>query len=250
MEILLKFARTNPWAGIAKYKNCKEYIGSYWTRSGNRYTGLTPDEARELEEKVGYEAGKLAPYSDFWKTYAIAVGSRGLTLHTEKPMDELAYKFLSKHKRVANGLSKVKPTHDFVLVNQEFEAEENNRLNKIKREAYAEFNKMSIENMRKCLRLYGQKSDNISNELVESRLFELIESDPNKFFLLWVNNKNKEMQYIIEAAIAKNVIRKSKNVYYYGTDIIGRSLDDAISMLNDKNNQDIKMAILQETEAK
>ena len=157
---------------------------------------------------------------------------------------------MSKHKRVANGLSNIKPTHDFVLVNQEFEAEESNRINKIKREAYAEFNKMSIEDMRKCLRLYGQKSDNISNELVESRLFELIERDPNKFFLLWINNKNKDTQYIIEAAIAKNVIRKNKNVYYYGTDVIGRSLEDAISMLNDKKNQDIKMAILQETEVK
>lgn len=250
MEVLLKFARINPWAGIAKYKDCKEYIGSYWTRSGNKYTGLTQEQARELEKKIGYEEGHLSPQSDFWKRYAIAVGAKGETLHTERPEDELAYLFLRGHKRVADGLSKIKPTHDFVLVNQEFEAEESNRLNKVKREAYAEFNKMSIEDMRKCLRLYGQKSENISNELIESRLFELIERDPNKYFLLWINNKNKDTQYLIEAAISKNVIRKSKNVYYYGTDVIGRSLEDAISMLNDKNNQDVKMAIMQETEAK
>ena len=85
MEILLKFARVNPWAGIAKYKDCKEYIGSYWTRSGNKYTGLTQEEARELEKKIGYEEGYLSPQSDFWKRYAIAVGSKGEVLHTERP---------------------------------------------------------------------------------------------------------------------------------------------------------------------
>ena len=35
MEVVLKFARVNPWAGIAKYKNCYDYIGTYWTRAGN-----------------------------------------------------------------------------------------------------------------------------------------------------------------------------------------------------------------------
>ena len=90
----------------------------------------------------------------------------------------------------------------------------------------------------------------MSNELVESKLFELVEKDPNKFFLIWVNNKTKNTQFIIEAAIAKNVMRKSRNVYYYGTDIIGSSLEDAIAYLDDKKNQDIRLVIIQETEAK
>lgn len=250
MDIILKFARTNPWAGIAKYKNCKDYISTYWTRSGNRYTGLTPEDARRLEKEMGYEEGHLSPQSGFWKTYAIGLSARDKVLHTERPEDELAYLFLKGHKRVANGINNLKPTHDYVLVNKEIEAEEANKRNKAKREAFSEFNKMSIEEMRKCLRLYGHKTDNISNELVESSLFDLIENDPDKFFLIWVNNKVRDTQYIIEAAISKNVIRKSKNIYYYGTDIIGRSLEDAIASLNDKKNQDIKMTILQEIESK
>lgn len=171
-------------------------------------------------------------------------------MHTEKPEDELAYLFLKNHKRVATGLSNIRPQHDYVLVNTDAEAEAANKLNKIKREAFAEFNKMSLEEMRKCLRIYGHKSDNISNELVESKLFELIEKDPRKFFLLWIDNKNKDTQYILETAISKNVIRKSKNVYYYGTDVIGRSQDDAISFLNEKANQDIKISILEQIDAK
>lgn len=250
MEVILKFARVNPWAGIAKYKNCYDYIGTYWTRSGNRYTGLTEEDARRLEKEMGYEEGHLAPTSHFWKTYSIRIGAKDVYLHTEKPEDELAYLFLKNHKRVALGLSNIKPQNDYVLVNSEAEAEAKNKFNRVKREAIAEFNKMSLEEMRKCLRIYGNRADNISNELVENKLFELIEKDPNKFFLIWVNNKNKETQYILDTAISKNVIRKSKNLYYYGTDVIGRSNDDAISFLNNKANQEIKLAILNEIDAK
>ena len=250
MEVILKFARVNPWAGIAKYKNCYDYIGTYWTRSGNRYTGLTEEDARRLEKEMGYEEGHLAPTSPFWKTYSIKVGAKDVYLHTEKPEDELAYLFLKNNKRVALGLSNIKPQNDYVLVNSEAEAEAKNKINRVKREAITEFNKMSLEEMRKCLRIYGNRADNISNELVENKLFELIEKDPNKFFLIWVNNKNKETQYILDTAISKNIIRKSKNIYYYGTDVIGRSNDDAISFLNNKANQEIKLAILNEIDAK
>lgn len=250
MEVVLKFARVNPWAGIAKYKNCYDYIGTYWTRAGNIHTGLSEEDARRLEKAMGYEEDHLAPTSSFWKTYSVRLGAKDVFLHTEKPEDELAYLFLKNHKRVATGLSNIRPQHDYVLVNTDAEAEAANKLNKIKREAFAEFNKMSLEEMRKCLRIYGHKSDNISNELVESKLFELIEKDPRKFFLLWIDNKNKDTQYVLETAISKNVIRKSKNVYYYGTDVIGRSQDDAISFLKEKSNQDILMAIMQEIESK
>ena len=132
----------------------------------------------------------------------------------------------------------------------ESEAEEANRLNKVKRQAIIEFNKMSLEDMRKALRLYGYKGETMSSELVESKLFELVEKDPNRFFMIWVNNKSRNTQFLIEAAIAKNIIRKSRNIYYYGTDIIGNSLEDAVSHLDDKNNQDLKLTILQETESK
>lgn len=250
MEVVLKFARPNAWAGIAKYKDCKEYIGPYWTRSGNRYTGLTEEDARRLEKAIGYEEGHLAPTSPFWTTFAVILGTRDLVLHTENPYDELQYLFLKSYKRVANGIANVRPCHDYVLVNKEYEAEETNRINKKKREAFAEFGKMSLEDMRKCLRLYGVKSDNISSELVESKLFELIEKDPDKYSLLWTNNKNKDTQFIIEAAISKNVMRKSKNLYYYGTDVIGRSLEDTIAFLKEPKNQDIRMAIMQEIESK
>ena len=250
MEVILRFKTKDPWAGITKYKNCYDYIAPYWTRSGNKYTGLTEDEAKRLEKEIGYAEGTLSPYSDYWNTFAIKITTKEIILHTERSYDELQYLFLKGHKRVANGINNVKPNNDYILINKDSEAEEANRLNKVKRQAIVEFNKLSLDDMRKALRLYAFKSDSMSNELVESKLFELVEKDPNKFFLIWVNNKSKNTQFIIESAVAKNVIRKSRNIFYYGTDIIGNSMEDAIAYLDDKKNQDLKMVIMQEIESK
>ena len=250
MEVILRFKTKDPWAGITKYKNCYDYIAPYWTRSGNKYTGLTEDEAKRLEKEIGYAEGTLSPYSDYWNTFAIKITTKEIILHTERSYDELQYLFLKGHKRVANGINNVKPNNDYIPINKDSEAEEANRLNKVKRQAIVEFNKLSLDDMRKALRLYAFKSDSMSNELVESKLFELVEKDPNKFFLIWVNNKSKNTQFIIESAVAKNIIRKSRNIFYYGTDIIGNSMEDAIAYLDDKKNQDLKMVIMQEIESK
>lgn len=162
----------------------------------------------------------------------------------------MQYLFLKGHKRVADGLSNMNPSKDYVLINKDAEAEQANRVNKVKREAYRELDKMSIEDMRKCLRLYGMKSDTMSNELVEAKLTEQVETSPEKFMLKWVENPNKEINFVIEEAIAKNIIRKNRTQYFFGTDLIGNGIDDVIAYLQDKKNQDIKLAILNEIKSK
>ena len=49
MEVTLRFKSIDPWAKVTKYKDCQDYIATYWTRSGNKYTGLTPEDAERLE---------------------------------------------------------------------------------------------------------------------------------------------------------------------------------------------------------
>ena len=66
----------------------------------------------------------------------------------------------------------------------------------------------------------------------------------------WVNNDEKELMFIIEEAVAKNIIRKNRTQYFYGTDMLGNGIDDVISYLKEKKNQDIKMTILQEIKSK
>jgi len=250
MEIILRHKKKDPWSGVVKYKSCFDYIAPFLTRSGNRHTGLTDLDAVRLEKALGLEEGTLAPHSKYWVTFAIKITNKELILNTDRAWDELQYLFLKNHKKVSIGLADMKPGADYVLINKDSEAQELNRINKRRREAVKEFDKMSLEDMRKCLRIYGYKADTISAELVESKLFEVVEKDPEKFFSKWINNTTKATEFAIEAAIAKNIIRKNKNVYYYGTEIIGSSLSDTIAYLDNKNNQDIKIAIMSELESK
>lgn len=250
MEVIVRIIKTNPWTGITKWPTCFDYISSYWTRSGNLYTGLSTEDAARLEKEMSYPEGQLSSNSAFWDTFAIKIGRNDVILDTNKPEDELKYLFLKNHKRVANGLNNIKPNTDYVIINKDSEAEEANKINKAKREAYREFDKMSIEDMRKCLRLYGIKSDTMSNELVEAKLNEQIEKSPKQFMTKWVENPNKEINFVIEEAISKNIIRKNRSQYYFGTDLIGNGLEDVIAYLKDKKNQDIKLAILNEIKSK
>lgn len=236
MEVIVRMTKVNPWTGLIKWSNCFDFISSYWTRSGSRYTGLKADKARELEQKMGKAEGELDPDSTFWDTFAIE--------------GELQYLFLLGHKRVANGIDKVTPSTDYVLINKEAEAEQINKANKVKRDAYRALDKMSLEDMRKCLRLLGIKADTMSNELVEARLGENVEADPARFIRIWVDNPNKEINFVIEEALSKNIIRKNRASYYFGTDLIGNGLEDVIAYLKDKKNQDIYLSIMSEIKSK
>ncbi len=250
MEVIVRSTKFNPWVGLTKWSNCFDYISTYWTRSGVKYTGLTPEKARELEQKLGYPENHLSPSSHFWDTFCVKVGSSERVINTDSPLGELQYLFLKNNKFVADGLDKVSPSKNWVLINKEQEAIQNNKLNKVKRDAYRALDKMSLEEMRKCLRLFGVKADSLSNEMVEASLTEYVEKDPNKFLRIWVDNPNKEINFVIEEALAKNIIRKNRATYYFGTDIIGNGLDDVIAFLKDKKNQDILLAIKSETQSK
>ena len=104
--------------------------------------------------------------------------------------------------------------------------------------------------LRKCLRIWGVKADNLSNELVESTLFNLVDKHPGDFFKKWINNKQKDTDFLLEEAIAKGIIRKDRTQYYYGSELFADSKQDAIAYLDAKKNQDLKLSIINQIESK
>jgi len=230
-----------------KYKNCYDYIAPYFTRSGNRYTGLSSEDVSRLGSKLGLN---LMPNSTYWDNFFVRIGSDDIYLETEDPIDEIKYIFLKGHKRVKTSMFERKATADYLLINKDEEAKRENLFNKSKVDAISEFRKLSLTDMRKCLRLFGHNSENSSSEVVENELFKIVESNPIAFLDKWVNNKDREIQVIIEQAVSKNVIRKNKNIYKFGSDIIGYSLTEVIDFMNNPKNQDIRLAILAGIDAK
>ena len=244
MEVILRPLRKSEWAGVYKYKNCVTNIGTYWTRSGQIYTGLNDEDRERLEKKLGL---LLVPSSEYWQTFYIKVGNKDIILNTDDPFDELKYLFLTGHKNVANGFNDTtRPLANFILINKESEAKITNKYNLVKRKAMKEFDKLSTAEMKKVLRLFGHRSDNISAELVEARLFDYIEKEPQKFIDRWVENKRRETEYLIQEAVSKNIIRKNRSEYRYGMDVIGHSLEDTIVYLDSPEHRELKSIIINE----
>ncbi len=247
MKVILRPTGRNSWSGLIKYRNCYEDLGSYYTRSGRLYTGLTKNDEERLGDVLGLE---LNPNADFWKTFHIRTGVKDMYLDTEDPMDELKWLFLKSHKRVSTSIFEKKSTANFVLINKDEEAKKANLYNKTKRRSLREFDKLTAEEVIKALRLYGNNAEEVSPDIAENMLFDLVEGNPQKFLDLWVDNATRDTAFLIEKGIASNVMRKVKTTYKYGTDVIGNSLEETIDYLDNPINQDIKMAIIQATQSK
>jgi hypothetical protein len=247
MKVIVKASNRNVWAGVSQYKNCSTWLAPYPTRTGRLYTGLTTEDETRLGEKLKID---LSTSSPFWVSFNVKLGAKDLVLELDDAYDELRYLFLKNHKRVANGLADRKATANYVIINEESEAKETNLRNRIKRQAIKELDKMTVSEMRRCLRILGNRADEMSSEVVEQKLTEFVENDPSSFIEKWVNNQDKEIEFMIQEAIAKNVLRKNKNVYRYGTDIIGHTLEETIAYLKEPANQDLKFAITKEINVK
>jgi hypothetical protein len=251
MRVVLK-RKTSPWSKFEIYDNCKQMIGTYFTRRGQLYTGLEDNltEKLDLEERLKED---LSANSGFWKTFNIVITSNtDVVLHDiiHDPWDRLKYLFLKNHKNVQNGPRDRKPNSEYILISEEDSAKVINKEAKVKVRAFKEFGSMTPDEVRKALRLYGFSGKDVSNEIVESTLYQLIEDNPDKFIELWVENKDKEFQYIIEEAVSNNIIRKNKTVYKYGTDILGHTLEETIDYLRNPSNSDFYHIIKDQIEGK
>lgn len=240
MKVILRPLLKDAWAGVIKYKNCYEDIKTYFTRSGALYTGLIEDEAKRLGDKLGLD---LSRGSEFWRDFYIRTYGKDVILDLDDPMDELRYLFLKNHRRVKEGLTTHKASANFVLINEEEESKKSNLHGRYKRDAIRAFDKLTVDEMRRALRLFGRSAEELSPEVVENRLFEIVEGDPEGFLNKWVNNPHKDIQYLIERAISLGVIRKNKRIYTYGTDTIGNGIEEVIAFLKDPMNQEVKEAI-------
>jgi hypothetical protein len=247
MKVILRPIGWNKWSGITKYKNCFEDIGSYYTRSGMLYTGLELEDEERLSKVLGLDLKKS---SDYWKTFFIRTSVSDIILDTDNAMDELKYLFLKSHKRVKNSLMENKAGANFVLINRDEEAKRDNLYAKSEIEAVIAFNKLTPQEMRKCLRIFGHNADTMSNEVTQSKLYQIVKANPESFLTRWVNNTDREEQVLIETAISKNIIRRDKHMYKYGSDTIGNNLEETIGFLKDPRNQDIKIGIVSACDTK
>jgi hypothetical protein len=248
MKVKLIIKDKDPWSGFkgTLYPNCKHHVAPYLTRSGNVYTGMKDKIEQEHWEKLLQKdlRTKIEGKDNlFWLNFKISVGEDGVNFDTDNDWEAFLVNFCKNHKNVSNGYNDRKPSTEFILIEEQATAEEANKKTQIKIKAMVEYNKMTVEQMKKALRVYGYNAASATNEIVQNVLFGYIEEDPSKFLRIWVDNKDKDVLYLIEEAVAHNVIRKNKTIYKYGSDVLGYTLEDTIDYLKNPGNSTIRLTI-------
>jgi hypothetical protein len=231
------------WSGVQKFDNCRVILYPSIDRFGRKVTGLNPEDQVRLEEALGFDPGFLAPNSKYWKDFFVQISDKGLTLDTNDPFQELQYLYLKRSNKIAKSLKSIPPSAIAVMYSEEEEAKVSNLSRGIRTKAFTTFGKMSHDDMKKILVMYGKRAvDSMANDVIEDTLGAEIDLNPGKFLTI-VSDPLIENKLFLTGLLNKGVIKKIGNVYKYGEVTLGSDLDESVKFLGDKTNQPILLAL-------
>lgn len=246
--IRVKPIKKDTWSGFIRFNNTKDYISPYYDAGGSIVTGLTLEDEERLGKLLKRDLSAVSP---FWHEYKILMTDKERQFNIENPEQELAYLFMLSHRRVANSELErhLFPAAEYIIYNEEMEAKVKNEKFSVKRKATTLFNELSLNQMRDILKLYPgyTKVDGVSSDVVEARLYELMEKDPAKFNEL-VGDKKLDMKVFLKDLTQAKILRKNRSAFYYGTDNIGHDEESTIMFLENPDNQGLLIALKQELE--
>lgn len=241
---LIQKKGNNTFNGFIRYKNTKDYISTYYDSRGILYTGLTEEDSVRLSEKLKRD---LSPHSPYWHEFAIVMSDKTLELDTSSPEQELQYLFLiGGHKRIATSLTDPDVgIKDYYIVDDNKEAEVINAKASIKIKANKLFGALSTENKKDILALYPgfTNIDSVSPDVVDARLYELLESNPARF-IEQAEDKKRDTKILIKELVNANILRKNKTSYYYGEDFIGHDEETTITYIDEPSRQSLKIDLM------
>lgn len=243
--VIIRAIKKNALGNISRIPSSVTSICASLSRGGYR-TGLTQDEERDLERALQLELNTLSTRSPFWKEFAIKIpGNNDYILDLSTPMSFLEYKLALVSDTIANSSEEINVlAHDFYIVDAEESSEKELQRFKQHDAAILYYSKMSIKEMKDILKIYGYKSQGISDNLVQTTLRGLIDETPTKFNNI-VNDPMYKDKVFIKDLELNGIIKKSGTRFYFGdeSNVIGNSMEEVVSYLSDKTNNDIKIQL-------
>ena len=245
------------------------YSAERHPKTGLMITGLTDQEARELEAEMHYKVGALSPYNmkepernsgDFsWATFSIKIPKEGLVIDAGRSAREkLMYKVLSVGSRVATStvdlaINPVK--YDLVMTSDEVETKSMKDRTATKRKAYAELSKMSITEQMEFLSVYEEGRHKVSKDatpdFIEAEVGKIVDNSPEKFLETIGSTHYKTMIFLFKCLNAQLIYKQGpKYILSAGGDILGNSLLEAVANLQSEDYQPIKISLLSKLEAR
>lgn len=248
-EVEIKRVPRAGYFGLTAYPKSTTTIGCELSKNGFK-TGLTAEEEKHYEEKLGLKPGELNKHSKWWGDvfnveYALRLNNTKSTkLILEDTINQLRYKTLQASSKVANSeIDKKEPFVDFYIVDEEAKAKSESEIFDYEWEAMELILKLSPEEKRSSLRLFGKKGvDALSELMLKSELTKELKKDP-KAFCEVLKDKALKTRMLIEELIEYKIVIRSGNYYRNGDDTIASSTDEALEYFEDLKNQSVILAM-------
>lgn len=248
-EVIIRRIPRAGFFGITAFPKSTVGLGAELGKHGFK-TGLTKDEEAYYEDKLGLKPGDLNPHSKWWgdvfnvEHIIRLFSTKSTTLVLDSPLSQVKYKVLLASSKIApSEIEKNKPGAEFYIVDEEAKAKMENEIFDYEWEGMELVLKLTPEEKRGALRLFGKKGvDTMSETVLKAELRKQIEKDP-KLFVDTLKDKRLKTRMFIEDLIEHNVLKRSGNYYMNGEDTIATSTDECIEFFEDIKNQSVKLAL-------
>lgn len=230
--------------------------------SGGRYaTGINKEDRLRLEEATGFRLdSKFDPENPhpFWSRPQgrIKLPRRTLILDTKKPLDEIKYLNVKASKFVANSLEDydngLYPDATHYIHNDNEQVIKKGKSVAFKMEAYGQLKTMGPKRMDAVAWVVlGLDLSNQSIEYKTAKLGEAIETDAIAFTkAAGLDKEHLVTMELILASVYYGLLKKEGEAYYHFTTKIGIDITAAVNYLTSPANQDLKIRLMQQLEAK
>lgn len=248
--VKIKSAAKAGYFGISSYAKSVTTLGCEMSLKGSWKTGLTPEEEAYYEAELKLEKGSLSKHSKWWSdvfndTYAIRLHNTKTTeLQLDNPINQIKYKVLLESSKVANSeIERKKPNVLFYIDDVEAKAKSEIEVFNYEFEGMGAIHKMSPEEKRNTLRLFGKTGlDTTSEMMLNATLVGELKKNP-KAFVETINDKDLAIKGFIKDLLEKKLISRKGNYYMHGDDTIANSTEECVEYFNDIKNQSVKLTL-------
>ena len=248
-EVIIKRVPRAGYFGLTAYPKSTTTLGCELSKNGWK-TGLTAEEEKYYEKELELKPGQLGKHSKWWdevfnQEYVLRLNNTKETkLILEDIINQIRYKVLNASSKVANSeIAKKEPFVDFYIVDEEAKARAESEVFDYEWEAMELLLKLSPDEKRSSLRLFGKKGvDGLSEVMLKSELTKEIKKDPKAFCDI-LKDKQLKTKMLLEELVEYRLIAHVGNYYKHGEDTIGASQSEAIEWLEDLKNQSVLLSL-------